>query len=69
MRIEDKALYHESDLESTVLWKMQKLLLELGKGFLFEQRQKSSVGKGLRGLNRKKHTNFHQVISSKKMQY
>ena len=38
--MEDKAAYHESDLESAVLGKMQKFLLELGKGFLFEQRQK-----------------------------
>lgn len=38
--LEDKASYHESDLESAVLGKMQKFLLELGKGFLFEQRQK-----------------------------
>ena len=32
--------YIESDLESAVIGKMQKFLLELGKGFLFEQRQK-----------------------------
>ena len=38
--LEDKAAYHESDLESAVIGKMQKFLLELGKGFLFEQRQK-----------------------------
>ena len=38
--LEDKASYHESDLESAVIDKMQKFLLELGKGFLFEQRQK-----------------------------
>lgn len=38
--MEDKASYHESDLESAVIDKMQKFLLELGKGFLFEQRQK-----------------------------
>lgn len=38
--LEDKASYHESDLESAVIEKMQKFLLELGKGFLFEQRQK-----------------------------
>lgn len=38
--LEDKASYHESDLESAVISKMQKFLLELGKGFLFEQRQK-----------------------------
>ncbi len=38
--LEDKAAYHESDLESAVIEKMQKFLLELGKGFLFEQRQK-----------------------------
>ena len=38
--LEDKAAYHESDLESAVIGKIQKFLLELGKGFLFEQRQK-----------------------------
>lgn len=38
--LEDKVSYHESDLESAVIEKMQKFLLELGKGFLFEQRQK-----------------------------
>ena len=38
--LEDKASYHESDLESAVIDKMQKFLLELGKGFLYEQRQK-----------------------------
>ena len=38
--LEDKAAYHENDLESAVIEKMQKFLLELGKGFLFEQRQK-----------------------------
>lgn len=38
--LEDKASYHESDLESAVIDKIQKFLLELGKGFLFEQRQK-----------------------------
>ena len=38
--LEDMASYHESDLESAVIDKMQKFLLELGKGFLFEQRQK-----------------------------
>lgn len=38
--LEDKAAYHESNLESAVIGKMQKFLLELGKGFLFEQRQK-----------------------------
>ena len=38
--LEDKVSYHESDLESAVIDKMQKFLLELGKGFLFEQRQK-----------------------------
>ena len=38
--LEDKASYHESDLESAVIEKMQTFLLELGKGFLFEKRQK-----------------------------
>lgn len=34
--LEDKAFYHESDLESAVIDKIQKFLLELGKGFLYE---------------------------------
>ena len=38
--LEDAASYHENDLESAVIDKIQKFLLELGKGFLFEQRQK-----------------------------
>ncbi len=38
--LEDKASYHENDLETAVIEKIQKFLLELGKGFLFEQRQK-----------------------------
>ena len=34
------ASYSESSLESAVIGKMQEFLLELGKGFLFESRQK-----------------------------
>ena len=36
---EDSA-YSEGDLESAIISKLQKFLLELGKGFLFEARQK-----------------------------
>lgn len=36
----DKAVYQESDLESAIIGKLQNFLLELGKGFLFEARQK-----------------------------
>jgi predicted nuclease of restriction endonuclease-like (RecB) superfamily len=36
---EDSA-YSENDLESAIISKLQKFLLELGKGFLFEARQK-----------------------------
>jgi len=36
---EDSA-YSESDLESAIIGKLQNFLLELGKGFLFEARQK-----------------------------
>jgi predicted nuclease of restriction endonuclease-like (RecB) superfamily len=32
--------YSETDLESAIISKLQKFLLELGKGFLFEARQK-----------------------------
>lgn len=38
--LDDKSSYHESDLESAVLNKMQDFLLEMGKGFLFEKRQR-----------------------------
>ena len=36
----DKAVYDENDLENAILSKLQDFLLELGKGFLFEARQK-----------------------------
>lgn len=35
-----KVAYQESDLESAIIGKLQNFLLELGKGFLFEARQK-----------------------------
>jgi predicted nuclease of restriction endonuclease-like (RecB) superfamily len=38
--IEEKARYSESDLESAIVTHVEKFLLELGKGFLFESRQK-----------------------------
>ena len=38
--LDDKSGYHESDLEFAVLNKMQDFLLEMGKGFLFEKRQR-----------------------------
>lgn len=38
--LDDKSSYHESDLEFAVLNKMQDFLLEMGKGFLFEKRQR-----------------------------
>lgn len=36
----DKAAYHESDLENAIIDRMQNFLLEMGKGYLFEARQK-----------------------------
>ena len=36
----EHAVYSENDLESAIISKMQEFLLELGKGFLFEARQK-----------------------------
>ena len=36
----EKARYSESDLESAIIGKLEHFLLELGKGFLFEARQK-----------------------------
>ena len=38
--LEEKAHYNESDLENAIISKLQHFLLELGKGFLFEARQK-----------------------------
>ncbi|HIR77328.1 MAG TPA: DUF1016 family protein [Candidatus Choladousia intestinipullorum] len=38
--IEEQAEYSETDLESAIIEKLQKFLLELGKGYLFEARQK-----------------------------
>jgi len=38
--LESKAVYSESDLEAAIVENVQRFLLELGKGFLFEARQK-----------------------------
>ena len=38
--LEDKARYSESGLEAAIIDKLEHFLLELGKGFLFEGRQK-----------------------------
>ena len=38
--LDEKAKYVESDLEAAIINKLQKFLLELGKGYLFEARQK-----------------------------
>jgi predicted nuclease of restriction endonuclease-like (RecB) superfamily len=38
--LEEKAKYSETDLEDGIISKLQHFLLELGKGFLFEARQK-----------------------------
>ncbi len=38
--LEEKAGYSESDLESAIITHLERFLLELGKGFLFEARQK-----------------------------
>ena len=38
--LEERAEYSESDLEQALIENLQKFLLELGKGFLFEARQK-----------------------------
>ncbi len=38
--LEEKAGYSESDLESAIIGNLERFLLELGKGFLFEARQK-----------------------------
>ncbi len=38
--LEEKTVYLESDLEAAIIDKLQKFLLEMGKGYLFEARQK-----------------------------
>ena len=38
--MEEKTKYSETDLETVLINKLQKFLLELGKGYLFEARQK-----------------------------
>ena len=38
--LEEESKYSETDLESAIINKLQKFLLELGKGYLFEARQK-----------------------------
>lgn len=38
--LEEKAAYSERDLEGSIIDKLESFLLELGKGFLFEARQK-----------------------------
>ena len=38
--LEEKTQYVESDLESAILDKLQSFLLEMGKGYLFEKRQR-----------------------------
>lgn len=38
--IEEKSSYSETDLESAIISELETFLLELGKGFLFEARQK-----------------------------
>ncbi|MFA4874843.1 MAG: PDDEXK nuclease domain-containing protein [bacterium] len=38
--LNERARYSESDLESAIIDKLERFLLELGKGFLFEARQK-----------------------------
>ncbi len=40
LNLEQNPAYSESDLESAIIANLQKFLLELGKGFLFEARQK-----------------------------
>jgi len=38
--LEEKPTYSENDLEQAIITKLESFLLELGKGFLFEARQK-----------------------------
>lgn len=38
--LEERASYSETDLETAIINKLQKFLLEMGKGYLFEARQR-----------------------------
>ncbi|MCK9401522.1 MAG: DUF1016 domain-containing protein [Bacteroidales bacterium] len=38
--LEEKSEYNESDLEQAIIGQLQKFLLEIGRGFCFEARQK-----------------------------
>jgi predicted nuclease of restriction endonuclease-like (RecB) superfamily len=38
--MEERTVYSEDDLETAIIDKLEKFLLEMGKGFLFEARQK-----------------------------
>ena len=38
--LDEKARYSESDLESAIISQIERFLIELGKGFLFESRQR-----------------------------
>ena len=38
--MEERPAYSESELETAIIDRLQQFLLELGKGFLFEARQK-----------------------------
>jgi predicted nuclease of restriction endonuclease-like (RecB) superfamily len=40
LSLDEKAAYSENDLETAIINKLEHFLLELGKGFLFEARQK-----------------------------
>ena len=40
LELEQRASYSESELETAIIDKLEKFLLELGKGYLFEARQK-----------------------------
>ena len=44
--LEEKAKYSESDLESAIIDKLESFMLELGKGFLFEGRQRRFTFEG-----------------------
>jgi predicted nuclease of restriction endonuclease-like (RecB) superfamily len=44
--LEEKAKYSESDLEAAIIDKLENFMLELGKGFLFEGRQRRFTFEG-----------------------
>ena len=59
LEMEEKAKYSETDLETALINKLQKFLLELGKGYLFEAKKSYTIAV----------TNLPQLFEKYKHQY